>query len=432
MRLFKGFGWVLLLVSCVSTEPMPAPSPIPSVSAVFSSTPASSPSPTIMPTLNPPPSTPSPNTPTSTLMPDPVTHAFSANGITITPFAGSNIDGHKDGLALEAQFGTAIGNLCQDSQGNLYIPDRTYLRKLSPDGVVTTVAGAQEKGVQNGDPKEARFRNISACVVDHADNLYLTDATNTCIRKWDHNGPIFTFSGHCGQFGEVDGPPSVALFQSVRDLVIDEKTGYLIVIEAGSILLRQIELASGDAQTLYNRRNALGQDTTGFEEGSLDNKYLFGSTLSGIALDPSTSIFYVGDFYDNRGIRQIQDHYVTTLAGQANYPTRHPRYADGDGKKADFSRANNLAFEPSRKLIFVPDNSSIRTVTLDGKVRTLNLPGQREATNLILGSVNSVYVQDAKTLIVTDHNNSSKGSARFYKITLPDGPLPEILTDSPY
>ncbi|MBT9545462.1 MAG: hypothetical protein IV090_08740 [Candidatus Sericytochromatia bacterium] len=358
--------------------------------------------------------------------------AFSANGIGVTPLAGKQIWGYKDGPALEAQFGDAIGKLCQDSKGNIYIPDRTYLRKLSPDGQVTTVAGGATMGFQNGAAKDARFSFISACVIDREDNLYLTDATNFCIRKLNRSDQVSTLAGRCSQYGESDGEPNTARFQAVRDLIIDENKGNLIVIEEGRILLRKINLNSGYVQTLYDRRNALGQDTVGFADGSLENKGIFGSSLLGITFDPESTNYYVGDFDENHAIRQIKDSSVSTLAGKGASQTRPSEYIDGQGKNADFARMYDLAFDSNRKLIFVADGSSIRTVTLDGKVRTLNLPEQSGYQNPLFNSIHSLFLQNSNTLIVVDNSNKTKGKAVFYRISLPDGPLPEILTREPY
>jgi hypothetical protein len=120
------------------------------------------------------------------------------------------------------------------------------------------------------------------------------------------------------------------------------------------------------------------------------------------------------------------------LAGKGASQTRQPEYIDGQGKIADFARMYDIAFDSNRKLIFVADGSSIRTVTLDGKVRTLNLPEQSGYQNSLFDSIHSLFIQNSNTLIVVDNSNKTKGQAVFYRISLPDGPLPEILTRGPY
>lgn len=363
--------------------------------------------------------------PNVTLSPSPLpskllSQSFSANGITLAPFAGTYISGHRDGDALDAQFSSSIGRICQDKQGNIYIPERTYLRKLSVDGLISTVAGTQIPGFQDGTSEIAQFNFLTACAVDQNNNIYLTDRQNLRIRKITSKGIVSTFAGS-GEPGYGDGEPEKASFQFPDDLVIDERKQCLFVYIAGSSL-RKIDLTTGIVSTLNEQRRE-GDNFTGFNDGPLQGRHLFGDNLR-LAIAPQKSVIYILD-YENRAIRQIQNQDVSTLAGGSVFQ----EYFDGQGKSARFRLPSSIAFEPERNLIFVADKIGLRLVFPNGRVSTLALPGQAGTTNTILGGIGSIFVQDKNHLIIESVQNKQQSLvARLYRITLPEGQLlPEIL-----
>lgn len=102
----------------------------------------------------------------------------------VSTFAGST-EGHADGMGSVAQFNNPAG-LAVDVDGNVYVADRAnhVIRKISPEGEVTTVAGvAGESGVQNGLGTEARFNEPNGMVMDNEGNLYVSDRLSGNIRK---------------------------------------------------------------------------------------------------------------------------------------------------------------------------------------------------------------------------------------------------------
>jgi hypothetical protein len=68
---------------------------------------------------------------------------------------------------------------------NIYVSDRgnSKIRKITPDGVVTTVAGTGQKGYQDGPGLSATFSSLGGIVIDAQGSLYVTDYGNYCIRK---------------------------------------------------------------------------------------------------------------------------------------------------------------------------------------------------------------------------------------------------------
>src|SRR5262245_26927811 len=95
-----------------------------------------------------------------------------------------------------------------DGAGNLYIPEECRIRKLTPDGVMVTVAGMWWCGYSGdgGPAVAARLGLIPfAVAVDSTGNLYIADTYNNCIRKVDAAGIITTVAGRCGSWGGYGG-----------------------------------------------------------------------------------------------------------------------------------------------------------------------------------------------------------------------------------
>ncbi|MBM3271030.1 MAG: hypothetical protein FJZ01_25635 [Candidatus Sericytochromatia bacterium] len=92
-----------------------------------------------------------------------------------TPYAGSGEEGYQDGEAGTAKFGTA-NDLAFDPFGNLYVPEGGRIRKITPQGQVSTLAGGPLAGIADGTGSDARFRNASELAVDPVTGrLYVFD-----------------------------------------------------------------------------------------------------------------------------------------------------------------------------------------------------------------------------------------------------------------
>ena len=119
----------------------------------------------------------------------------------ITTIAGTGIPGYSGdgGPAINAQISEAAG-LALDNSGNLYIADRTNhrVRQISSVGIITTIAGTGIPGY-SGDGGAATGAQLNApqsVAVDHAGNLYLTDVNFDRIRKVSFAGIITTVAGN--------------------------------------------------------------------------------------------------------------------------------------------------------------------------------------------------------------------------------------------
>jgi sugar lactone lactonase YvrE len=136
-----------------------------------------------------------------------------------------------------------------DSAGNLYVAD-TYndtIRKVTPGGIVTTLAGsAGIVGSNDGTGINALFNQPHGTAVDGAGNVYVTDTANGTIRRITPAGVVTTVAGVAGIGGFRDGVGPNALFNQPRGLVIDA-SGNLYVSDTGNATIRGI---SGNATVI--------------------------------------------------------------------------------------------------------------------------------------------------------------------------------------
>ncbi len=142
---------------------------------------------------------------------------------TVSLWAGSvKQAGVADGPIADAQFAGPVG-LAQDSAGNIYTSDQPShtIRKISKDGQVTTLAGmAGQEGSADGAGAAARFSSPAGMAIDAAGFLYVADAGNKTIRKISPQGVVTTFAGASGQSGAVDGVGAAARFTLLFSLAI--------------------------------------------------------------------------------------------------------------------------------------------------------------------------------------------------------------------
>ena len=164
---------------------------------------------------------------------------------TVTTVAGS-VEGYADGPGAQAAFNTPSG-LALDSEGNLFVADtgNNRIRKISPAGLVSTVAGDGTAGYVDGPGTQAQFDGPIGVAVDTGGNIYVADAYNDRVRKISSDGIVTTVAG--AGLGYADGPASSALFDTPCGIVVSPD-GTLIVADTGNHRLRKI--ANGQVATL--------------------------------------------------------------------------------------------------------------------------------------------------------------------------------------
>ncbi|WP_293870972.1 putative Ig domain-containing protein, partial [Flavobacterium sp.] len=243
----------------------------------------------------------------------------STDGIVST-FAGNTSTGYVDGQGTVAFFNNPKG-IALDAAGNIYVADtfNNSIRKITPAGVVTTIAGDGTVGYLDGQGTAAKFNNPYSLTVDTSGNIFVADTKNSRIRKISSTGLVTTVAGYILS-GYADGASNIARFKNPQGIAIDNTTGILYVADTTNNRIRKIA-TDGTVSTLAG---SYGGYTDA--QGTLAN---FNNPI-GIAVD-ATSTIYVGDYY-NSVIRKIDNTgLVSTYAGNGS-----SQYTDGIGNVASF------------------------------------------------------------------------------------------------
>lgn len=146
---------------------------------------------------------------------------------TVTMLAGGPSGGYADGTGAAALF-DGIQSLAVDAQGTLYVGDagNARIRKVSPAGVVITLAGSGVMGGADGAAGTAQFGTLYGLTVDAQGTLYAADG-NT-VRRISASGEVKTLAGNSTRGGYADGPGTTALFGRVTGIRGTAQTGLYV------------------------------------------------------------------------------------------------------------------------------------------------------------------------------------------------------------
>jgi sugar lactone lactonase YvrE len=213
----------------------------------------------------------------------------------VSTYAGSGDFKTVDGPADLASFGAPQG-LVLDSSGNLYVADTGLdkIRKISPNGDVSTIAGDGQEGFADCNFGScARFYQPQGIAIDSKGNLYVSDAGNQRIRKITPAGWVTTFAGS-GFAGYADGLAETSMFSSPMGIVVDSKDN-VYVADQNNRVIRKITQA-GVVSTVAGKPGYVG-NSNGL--GSQATFFL----PSGLAIDQNDNL-YVAD-YSNHSVRKL-------------------------------------------------------------------------------------------------------------------------------
>jgi hypothetical protein len=342
----------------------------------------------------------------------------------VTTLAGAVASGSTDGTGAAARFFSPTG-VATDSAGNVHVADQynNTVRKVSAAGVVTTLAGSGSIGSADGTGAAARFFSPAGVAADSAGNFYVADNENATIRKITAAGVVTTLAGTAGMPGSADGTGTAARFDLPTGAAVDS-AGNVYVTEWQDAI-RKITPAGVVTTFAGTALNPGSSDGTGAAASF--------NLPSGATVDRDGNL-YVADSF-NYTIRKITPAgVVTTLAGSAG----DVGSADGTGPAARFSFPTDVAIDGAGNL-YVADslNHTIRKVTPAGVVTTLaGMPGATGETDgkgsdARFDNPYGVAVDSAGNVYVADQRNYSIRKITAAGVTTTVGSIPALMGNMP-
>ncbi|MCG2612277.1 T9SS type A sorting domain-containing protein [Flavobacterium sp. SM15] len=283
---------------------------------------------------------------------------IAADG-TVTTIAGTGAYGSVDGPADTATFRYPDGAVV-DSHGNIFITDQgnSKIRKITPEGMVSTFAGTGVGGFQDGDAANAQFYYPAAMDIDSNDVIYIADWYNNKIRKITPEGIVSTLAGSVSGF--ADGEAALAQFNGPTGLCVDD-SGNVYVADYANHRIRKID-TFGVVTTLA------GSGTAGSEEGQGTSASFYHPAV--VTIDKASQTLYVTDQYNNK-IRKISPSgLVSSYAGSGAVGA-----VDGLADTSSFNNETGICIVDS-KTLFICDygNNKIRKISSYSFTVTPELP----------------------------------------------------------
>jgi trimeric autotransporter adhesin len=336
-----------------------------------------------------------------------VYHVF--NG-AVTIIAGSNRSGFSGdgGPATSARLNEPHG-LALDASGNLLIADRGNhrIRKVTPAGIISTVAGAGTPGYSgdDGPATSAQLNFPWGIAIDASGNLLIADYGNHRIRRVTPGGVITTVAGNGNLgFSGDQGPATSAQLRGPRGVALDG-SGNLLIADSENHRIRRVTPAGAITTVAGNGTASLFGDN-----GAAVNAGL--SLPTGITVDGSGNLL-IADTNNNRIRRVTPAGVITTVAGSLS------GFA-GDGGSAlaaRLSQPSGIAVDSTGNLLIADRlNLRIRSVGVSAGVGLIftvagtwssgfngdNLP----ATSAQLYSPSGLFIDAGGNLLIADTNNN--------------------------
>ncbi len=269
----------------------------------------------------------------------------------ISLFAGaSGKSNSADGVGQNAGFASPTG-LAVDKDGNVYVADNdnNAIRKITPAGVVTTIAGKSgEAGGTDGKGVAARFSDSTGVAIDQNGNIFVADNHNAAVRKITPDGTVTTVAGQAAAGDQANGNTNAIKLNSARAITInragviyvaDEDLGIICKVESNSLLA----IFAGSPNALTGSLDGVGAKAVI-------------KTPRGLAADANGNL-YVADTEEDIIRKITPDGTVTTLAGKIN----ESGLIDGQGAAARFNGPRGLAVDKDGNVYVADsDNATIR------------------------------------------------------------------------
>ena len=286
----------------------------------------------------------------------------------VTTLAGSTNSGSADGIGSAAGFDKPFA-VAVDTNGNVIVGDtwNNMIRKITPAGKVTTLAGSTISGNTDGTNSAAHFSFPEGVAVDVSNNVYVADNGNFTIRKITPDGVVTTLAGSVTNLGSADGIGSAALFNYPCGVSVD-RGGNVYVGDAGNHTIRKIT-ASGVVTTLAGLASSVGNADGSGREARF-------ATDEGVAVDVAGNV-YVADA-DNHSIRKgypsLLDKPVVDLPTGAVGVVRHLNVTNQTTSSWDWRFIRYPAFSFSHlssataiNPTFTPDVTDLYVLRFEGR-----------------------------------------------------------------
>ncbi len=213
---------------------------------------------------------------------------ISPTGMVTTIAGLSGISGNVDGVGSHARFGDLSG-ITVDDKGWVYVSEYMdgVVRKISPSGKVSTLAGrVGNYGDNDGVGSLAGLGDPSGIVIDRQGNVYVADSDHDTIRKISPEGKVSTFAGRPDAHADYDDKDKGnALFLRPWAMALDRNTGMLYVTEGGWVKFLHRISPDGTVNTLSYTQAGVGWTV------DRSKALTFSSGLGTIAIDPKGNLY---------------------------------------------------------------------------------------------------------------------------------------------
>jgi sugar lactone lactonase YvrE len=277
-----------------------------------------------------------------------------------TAIAGTgNFDFGDGGPATGAGLGFPNG-VALDSSGNLYIADGGLVRKVTPAGTISTVAGGGSAVPGDGGPATgARLSGLCGIAVDSAGNLYIGETSSNVVRKVTPAGIISTVAGNRILGGSGDGGSATAAALANPNGVALDSAGNLYIADLNNNRVRKVT-PGGTISTV-----AGGSLTTDPGDGGPATKAYVGAP-TGVAVDAAGNL-YITEQLNCRVRKVTTDGTISTVAGNGNCGYTN---ADGSATGVALYYPKGVTVDIGGN-VYVAASMWIRKVTPDGIISSI-------------------------------------------------------------
>jgi sugar lactone lactonase YvrE len=289
----------------------------------------------------------------------------------LAPFAGSGKRGFSGdgGPALQAELNDPYG-LAVDAKGNVYIASAGSgrVRKVTRDGLITTVAGGGSRKALSGPARNLQLNNPLDLLLDPRGDLYIADSGDHVVRRVTPDGWMTTVAGTGREgFSGDGGPATQARLNWPVGIAMDAK-GRLYIADKENHRVREVA-TSGIIRTIAGT----GEIGTSGDGGSALKARLNGPHE--VSVDGAGNVYILG-----MGIHRVRrmdpSGFIRPFAGTGSMGDRGE---GGEAVRAELNEPHDMALDPSGDL-FIADtfNGRIRKVSVQGRIITVVGSGQNE------------------------------------------------------